>query len=451
VRFGSFRKGDSIMSRFSVLATLSAAVAAATAFGDVSYQSADTLSTGSGAQDASAVATGDVNGDGFVDLIIANRGGSANIDDGSVVVLLGDGGGNFAAAQKIHDGSIVRPIALAVVDLDGDSDLDIAAVTLGTDGVLFFFNAGNGTFPDQDAQGAGNAPAAIAIGDFNDDGDPDVLVSNSEDDSVTLLLNNGGNPPQFPESGGPIDVSVPAQITKPQGVAAGDFDGDGALDAAVVLLDRDQVAILVGDGAGAFDTDFVRVDVGTTATGDADPLSIVAADFDGDNDVDLAVTNSVGDSVTILKNNGSGTFSNGGDFAAGNGPRGVIAADLDGDGELDLAVANFEGDEVSVLTGNGDGTFDAPRSFKVGSGPFGVAAGNFDRTGQLDLASANQESDNASVLLAGAATSDPSDTDDPLPSDECAALNCGPLAMMPIALTMLGIAAMKLSGRRTRQ
>lgn len=432
-----------------ILVSVSAITLTGSVFAAVSFQSAQSLSAGTGAQDASSIASGDINGDGRIDLVVANRGGSANVRDGSVVVLLGNGAGGFEAAKAVHTGSLDRPIALAVADLDGDNDLDIAVVTLGGDGVVFFFNDGAGDFPDTDSQGVGNSPEAIAVGDFNGDNRPDLIVPSREDDAVTVLLNSGTTPPQFPSAeGGATDLVVPAQRTEPQGVAVGDFDRNGTLDAAVALLRQDQVAILLGNGDGTFDPDFARVDVGTTASRDADPRAVVAADFDGDNDIDLAVANSAGDSVTILRNNGSGVFSNGGDFPAGNDPRGLIALDLDGDGRIDLATANFEGDDVTVLLGKGDGTFDAPQSFKVGSGPFALAAGNFDGKSPLDLATANQEADNVSVLLGG--TSSP-DVDlnplDDLAIPDCAAINCGPMALTPLCLSVLGVAALKRRGR----
>src|SRR5262245_35659210 len=331
------------MSRLSLTIAILFALATSAA-ADIQYKSATTLSTGENAQNASDIAAGDVNGDGFVDLIVANRGGSAAAKDGSAVVLLGDGAGGFGAPTPIHTGTLDRPIALAVKDLDGDGKLDIAVATLGSDGVLVFFGAGNGTFSTPTSRTVGNAPQALAVGDFNSDSRPDILVSNQEDDTVTLLLNSGGR--QF--VGSSIDVKIASKRTKPQGVAVGDFDGNTSLDAAVVVQDQDQVAILIGDGHGTFGPPRF-IDVGTTAPVAADPKAIVAADLNGDGHLDLAVANTIGDSVTILKNDGAGNFTNLGDFAAGNNPSGLVAADLDGDGILDLATANFEGDNVTVL------------------------------------------------------------------------------------------------------
>ncbi len=89
-------------------------------------------------------------------------------------------------------------------------------------------------------------------------------------------------------------------------------------------------------------------------------MSVFAADLDGDEDYDLAVANNEYDSVSVLLNNGDGTFSSVVSFAAGDSPRSVFANDFDGDYNIDLAVANEWSDNISILLNNGDGTFCPP-------------------------------------------------------------------------------------------
>ncbi|MBC8123083.1 MAG: VCBS repeat-containing protein, partial [Gemmatimonadaceae bacterium] len=102
--------------------------------------------------------------------------------------------------------------------------------------------------------------------------------------------------------------------------------------------------------------------------------------------------------VSVLKNNGDGTFAEAQDFAAGVGPSAITLGDLDGDGDLDVATANLDSNDVSVLANSGDATFTTPQSFIVGGSPFSVTVGDLDRDGDLDLATANLLSDNVSVL-----------------------------------------------------
>jgi hypothetical protein len=119
------------------------------------------------------------------------------------------------------------------------------------------------------------------------------------------------------------------------------------------------------------------------------PLGVFCADLDGDGYLDLAVANWNADYVSILKNNGNGTYQSAVNYVTGGGSNSVFCADLDGDTDLDIAVANREGGSVSVLENNGDGTFQSPVNFWTGSGSNSVFCADLDTDGDLDLAVAN--------------------------------------------------------------
>jgi outer membrane protein assembly factor BamB len=161
-----------------------------------------------------------------------------------------------------------------------------------------------------------------------------------------------------------------------------DLDGDGDLDLAVPNFYSDSVSILKNNGDGTYQS---AVNYGV---GDA-PHSVFCADLDGDSDLDLAVANRYSDDVSILKNNGDGTFQTKVDYGAGDGPMSVFCADLDGDGDLDLAVANYGSANVSILKNNGDGTFQFDSNYAVGDFPISVFCADLDGDGDLDLAVAN--------------------------------------------------------------
>jgi hypothetical protein len=131
-------------------------------------------------------------------------------------------------------------------------------------------------------------------------------------------------------------------------------------------------------------------------TGDA-PRSVFCADLDGDGDLDLAVPNAGPDNVSILKNNGDGTFPTKADYPAGHSPQSVFCADLDGDGDLDLAVA--DSDNVSILKNNGDGTFTAPVNYGAGGSPFFIFCADLDGDLDLDLAVGHSASTNMVSIL----------------------------------------------------
>jgi hypothetical protein len=121
--------------------------------------------------------------------------------------------------------------------------------------------------------------------------------------------------------------------------------------------------------------------------------------LDGDGDLDLAVANDGSDNVSILKNNGDGTFEGAVDYGAGGCPWSVFCADLDGDNDLDLAVANYDHDNVSILKNNGDGTFQTAVNYGAGDGPLSVFCADLDGDSDLDLAVANYHSDDVSILM----------------------------------------------------
>jgi hypothetical protein len=148
----------------------------------------------------------------------------------------------------------------------------------------------------------------------------------------------------------------------PQAVAVGDFNGDGIPDLAVVNTLGNSVSILLGNGDGTFRP---RVDYAVGPT----PRSVAVADFNGDGIPDLAVANSGGDSVSVLLGNGDGSFRPRVDYATGPFPVSVAVADVNGDGTPDLVTANALGDSVSVLLGVGDGTFGPKVDYAAGPAP----------------------------------------------------------------------------------
>jgi hypothetical protein len=177
----------------------------------------------------------------------------------------------------------------------------------------------------------------------------------------------------------------------PYSVFCADLDGDGDLDLAVANYVSDSVSILENNGDGTF-RDPVNYSVRIY------PTSVFCADLDGDADLDLAVANLSSDKVSILKNNGDGTFQPKVDYGSTDGPRSVFCADLDGDTDLDLVVANDYSNDVSILKNNGNGTFQSAVIYGAGDGPTSVFCADLDGDWDLDLAVTNQFSDNVSIL-----------------------------------------------------
>lgn len=169
---------------------------------------------------------------------------------------------------------------------------------------------------------------------------------------------------------------------EPFGVAMGDFNQDGKLDLVVSGEVLNVVSVMLGKGDGTFQT---RVDYPTAAR----PTSVIIADFNGDGNLDLAVTDAVAAAVSVLFGNGDGTFQPRADYAAQTNDQYLVAADFNGDGKLDLATTNYDPNTVSIFLNNGDGTFQTQRVYPAGVNPFGVVAGDFNRDGKVDLAVVN--------------------------------------------------------------
>ncbi len=314
-------------------------------------------------------------------------------ESGTVSVLLGNGDGTF---QRPVDYAVgVLPIAMVAGDFTGNGKLDIA-VACQDGGSSLLLGNGDGTFQPQVTFDAGTQLVRLVAGDFNGDGMLDLVATTYDTATgawVYMLLNEGGGNLQ-------PQVQSGTEVTAESGpIVAGDFTGDGQLDLAIGTIASDTISILLGNGDGTFQPAV------TYTVGDG-PTSIVAGDFNGDGRLDLAVKNSEDYTVSVLLGNGDGTFQPQVTYAAGFNPgilavnpSGIVAGDFTGDGKLDLAVTNYYNNTVSVLMGNGDGTFQPQVAYPTGLAPSGIVAGDFTGRGVFDLAVTNSGSNTVSVLL----------------------------------------------------
>ena len=284
-----------------------------------------------------SIAVGDFNGDGKLDLAAAT---SIN----TITVLLGDGTGKFSTAPGSPFSSGISPFSIVTGDFNGDGKLDLAVSDASGNGVTVLLGDGTGSFSPSSGSpfAAGGFPLSVATADLNGDGKLDLVVTNSSDNTATVLLGDGtGNFAQA--SGSPV-----AAGNFPQFAVIGDFNGDGKLDMAVADTVGNNVTILLGDGTGKF------AQAGGSPVGvGSSPVSIALGDFNGDGKLDLAVSNNSGNSVTLLLGDGAGKFApaGGSPFGTGQAPFGLVAADFNGDGRLDLAIPNYSGNTVTVLLG----------------------------------------------------------------------------------------------------
>ncbi len=361
--------------------------------GNGSFQPPQSYAFGPSPDTSNNIAVGDFNGDGNLDIAAADWNGVA----GSITVLLGNGHGGFGSPVE-------RPVAgnpqqLAVADFNGDGRPDVAVSVCGcgagTSGLYIMLGNGNGTFGTATNTGAGTSLTAFSVGDLSRDGKPDLVVANqgnggTDSGSFAVLLGKGdgsfGSPATYAVGFGPSSVAI------------ADFNGDGKPDLAVANQFSADLDIIAGNGDGTFA-------LAPTISGGQSPGAVAAGDFNDDGILDLAVTNQVGYPVTgnisIFLGKGDGTFQLPMMLAVGGIPAAVVAADFNRDGKLDLAVTfGSAGPAVAaVLLGNGDGTFQAAKTTTVGGQPLAMVVGDFNHDGKPDIAIANFSAASVSVLI----------------------------------------------------
>jgi FG-GAP-like repeat/FG-GAP repeat len=363
----------------------------------------------SGGEGSQSVVVGDFNGDGKLDLAIANTCFSAiDCSTGGVSILLGNGDGSFSKAHNYPSGGYLGT-AVAIGDFNRDGILDLAVSNYCTSGVgtncangevSVFLGRGDGSFKSPvsySPRGCG-AVVAVAVADLNGDGNPDLaLADNCTSGEVIILLGNGDGTFQAPQSyasGAFIATSV----------AVGDFNGDGKIDLAVGhvtangTVSTGVVSVLIGNGDGTLQTARIY------ATGIGSAASVTVADVNQDGKLDLVVAvagSGLGRSsgqVSALLGRGNGTFQTAQSYASGGiDATSLVVGDFNGDGKPDVAVANrcIAGPDCFNTANNGGlsmllqrgGRFLAPREYTFPDcSAEATAVGDFNGDGNPDLA-----------------------------------------------------------------
>jgi Bacterial Ig-like domain (group 3)/FG-GAP-like repeat/Abnormal spindle-like microcephaly-assoc'd, ASPM-SPD-2-Hydin len=364
--------------------------------------------------DPIGIVAGDFNGDGKVDLAVANNGSK------TISILLGNGSGGFTPASTPTLSDPNEPYALAVADFNRDGKLDIASVGTLSNNLSVFLGNGNGTFTSPVTSPGLSPPCyGVAVADFNKDGIPDVAVS-SETGTISILLGIGDG--TFTAES---PISAGAYLF---GLVAGDFNRDGNPDFAAVDFGSNNVKVFVGHGDGTF-----AAAAGSPYAVGTAPNGLAAGNFSGHGGLDLVVTNAFSNTITFLFNSSTpkptltaltsspdpDTFGEAVTFTAtvtgaGGTPTGTVTFY---DGTASLGTGTLNGSGVATLTTSalivgvhpisaaygGDSNFagsnSAPTTLQAGSQPYSVATADFNRDGLLDLAIVNFNASTVSIFL----------------------------------------------------
>ncbi len=297
--------------------------------------------------DPSSVATGDVNGDGRPDIIVANR------LDNTVSLLLNDGMGDFSFLPPVTLAVGAAPVDVAVADINNDTLIDIITANQDGGGVSVLFGTAPGMFAPAMSVPTGLEPSALTIADFDDAPGLEIAVANRGSGTITIIGDN-----TLFGIGGIVDIDL-GEGAVPDDIDSGDIDNDKDIDVvasdqqptqgptgntsgSVVVIRRDS-ASGVGPGAGFASPVSIPA-------GDA-PGSLALTDMDGDGDDDIAVVTSdemrggAGEFVRLIRNDlvpadGQLIFSPWQDVPTGNDPTFVLPSDVNNDGLDDLITLN---------------------------------------------------------------------------------------------------------------
>jgi len=372
------------------------------------------------------IASADLDGDGDLDLA------TVNWTNSSASVLKNDGNGRFTVRQDYSVGT--GPYSIITSDINGDGFADLTTANFTSDNVSVLLNDTEGGFEPQTTYATGDSPFWVFAADFNGDGYLDLTTADylGDDISVMLTLDSPhivSTSPTINEVAVPVACDITVDFDRDMvdsTITSSTFLADGKISGSIAgLVDYtpgqrqaifralqpvepgDYVTavltpdILSGEGvpleSGYAVTFKAATQPGTgtfaspvTYSTPVKPITVCAADFDGDGLLDIASAEYVGDTISVFVGAGDGTFSLKEAFESGHHPKNITSADIDDDGDIDLIAVGIGFYGMTLYYNNGNGTFGAGVDISIGNNsqycPYGVVAADLDADGLLDVA-----------------------------------------------------------------
>jgi hypothetical protein len=335
---------------------------------------------------------------------------SANSNGAISVFVVDDSGVILDGVYAVSLGGLQ---SIAAGDFNGDGNDDVV-IARGSgeqdDKVAVMLGDANGKFSsleilsiEDPSRGTQARAAAVIVADLDGDKKHDIISANSISKSASVLLNTTPVGASSLSFGTPKEFQVsPATSPSddPSAVVAGDINNDGKIDVITANQNSDKIKAILGNGDGTFSS---RMEFNVGAGERTGPSDLGVADFNGDGYLDVATANSITNEVAVLYHTGTSVLY--GDkisrigLGDGQSPAKLAVADIDGNGLFDIVTANVGSGNISLLYNNGNGDFSV-KAVDIGKDilPVGIAIGNLDG-GSPDIVTANGNSGTISVLF----------------------------------------------------
>jgi large repetitive protein len=328
-----------------------------------------TFPLGEGAAGAVWIEAADVNGDGLLDLVTANE--SSN----NLSVLLNDGKGGFLPAI-ISPPTGSQPKSVALADFNGDGKIDAVTANFGSGTMSVFFGNGDGTFQPALNFPIGIQTQSVVVGDLNNDGLPDIVIASVQSENYEAYLSNGDG-----TFTGPITFTFDNGYAGMTQIKLGDMDGDGILDVVGIYGYGQGFQVWRGRGDGSFYLWSHSLSYGTIPY----PNGLALGDFNGDGALDVALGDYQYNVIGVSKNEGDGYFSQTVDSPSSTATILLAVGHLDSDRFPDAVSTGLTASTLDVSYGLGKGMFSAPTKYHTGH-TVAAVVGRFGRSSANSIA-----------------------------------------------------------------